>query len=564
MAFSRLVTVSLLSSLAFVLAGCGDSTGETATDSDATAGADDDDDDNAGDDDDDDDDDSGTTEGPGGTDGESDGETTGSPVVWGPAHGISITHVEANQGTRIDIGQGADWIDGSGRVGYLVKDRDMMIRVHYDVVDDWVPHEVEARLHLIHPDDTEETLTQKVVVEGDSFEGDLQRTFYFGLTADKNQVQPGTKYQVELYEDESMAVGDEGDWANPASGPNFIGLEADPMEIKIVLVPLHYQAEGKDIIAPMNEENLQAIENYMHESNPVQRILLEVHDPLPWTSPLQGLSQVLNTVAQLRQQENPAPNVYYHAMVDQGCQFTGCGNGGLLGQAIDIPGPSQGQGYLRVAASMYHTPNNDIVTDTSLETIVHEHGHSQGQFHIFCPGGGAAGTDNSYPDANGGIQAWGFGIRYFMLHNPNVAYDYMSYCRPQWFGPWTWNKTYERILALTSWDQGDVAPEPEYPILIGAYNEDGSTEWWTADGVIPDERLSATDQIQFTIGGETVAQPAAIHEMVESDAYWVVTPLPAGLDSISSIVHLQGGEAAPPVQPANVRELHHTTQFVSP
>ena len=561
MAFSRLVTVSLCSSLALALAGCGDPQGASDSGSDgesSDSGETADETDGAS---------SNSTDGssatdPGGSESDSGVETTGSPVVMAPAKGISITHVEANQGTRVDIGQGADWVDGAGRDGFLVRDRDMMLRVHYTVDPNWVAHDVEARLLLKYPDGTEETKTQTVEVTGDSFEGELKRTFYFGLVAEEGQVQPGTKFQVELWEDEAMAVGDEGVWATPASGPNFIGLEADPMELKIVLVPIHYQADGKDIIATVTDSDLQAIENYFHEANPVQRVLLEVHDPLPYTQSVNGLSPILNATAQLRQQENPAPNVYYHALLDQGCQFTGCTNGRLLGQAIDIPGPGQGQGYLRVASSMYHTPD-DKVTEMSLETIVHEHGHSQGQYHIFCPGGGAAGTDNTYPDPDGKIQAWGFGIRYFTLHNPNVEVDYMSYCRPQWFGPWTWNKAYERIRALTSWDQGDVPQPPTYPILIGAHNSDGSTEWWTADGVIPPERLSATETIQFTIGGETTAQPAAIHEMVESDEYWVVTPLPASLDSIKGITHVSG-EQSTPINPASVRALHHTADFVSP
>jgi hypothetical protein len=476
--------------------------------------------------------------------------------------GISITDVELNQGTRINIAQAADWVGGDGRATFAVKDRDSLIRVHFTVPEDWVPHEVEGRLHLYYPDNTEETLTQTFNVEGSSHEGTLNRTFYFGLQAALGQAHPGTQFQVELIEDQSLSSGAEGVWQTPADGPNHIGFEADPMQIKMMLVPIRYQAEGKDITAEITDDDKQRINDWMYENNPVQEVLIEVHEPITISQALGGLSPVLSVIAQLRAQEAPDDNVYYHALLDQGCQFTGCGNGGLLGQAIDIPGPLKSQSGGRIASSMYYKPNG-TVTEMSLETIVHEHGHTQGQFHIFCPNGGSQGNDGSYPDPNGKIQEWGFGVRNFQLHSPTAEYDYMSYCRPQWFGPWTWTKAYERVRALTSWDFGDGgAPEETYPLLVGAYHEDGTTDWWTMDGALFTPRVSATDHFEFEINGEWVSQAVEIRELSESDAYWIFTPLPGPISSINQIRRLEG-EVAAAVDVNDVRVLHRATSYAS-
>ena len=50
-----------------------------------------------------------------------------------PARGISIEEVEINQGTRIPIGDGAEWIDGPERNGFLIASRDSLLRIHYSV-----------------------------------------------------------------------------------------------------------------------------------------------------------------------------------------------------------------------------------------------------------------------------------------------------------------------------------------------------------------------------------------------------------------------------------------------
>ncbi len=478
-----------------------------------------------------------------------DGETTAGPVdPMVPAGGIDIVAVEANQGTRVDIGVAGEWADGNQRSTYLVNGRNMLVRVHFTVAPEWVPHEVEARLKLILPDETEKVFTQTLMVEGASSESDIGTTFAFGVFAE--DVLPGIRYQVELYEHMDVHTTEPSTWATPLSGPELVGVEQDPVEMKIVLVPLHYTAEGKDVTAAPSEEAMTKLQNWMSDTNPVQSVTFEMHEPLEWDQPIQWLDPVLQAVAQLRAADAPAENVYYHALVDIDCQFAGCGNGGLLGQAIDLPSDSKSDAYVRVAASMYHDPGTNP-TELTLETIVHEHGHSQGLQHVFCPGGGSGGNDPSYPHPEGEIDGWGFGISNSWLYTPDFV-DYMSYCHPQFVGPWTWTKTFNRIRTLTSWDYEDSQPAPSQTLLVASHYPDGTESWWTTEGGFTATRQSANHSIEIWRDGQVSTQPVEIRTLSEGPGYWVVTPMP-DLEGVDKLVHV-GPEGRTAIAPEAISQ----------
>lgn len=544
------LSVSLLSTLALCLSACGDDSGASAS-GDAGSSADSSE---------------ASTDGASSVGSASDGAgTTEAPPAWVPAAGISITSVELNQGTGQDIARGGDWVEPAGRTSFVVQERDAVVRVHFTVPDDWSPREVEARLHLSYLDGRDETLTQALLVEASSEPASLDSTFTFTLRAEDGQAVPGAKFQVELYEPTGAGQGEPAVWRTPDDGPSWVGFEADPAQLKIMIVPIHYKGDGSDIVAEVTDEDLARIEDAFFETNPVQEVLLELHSPLVFAESLggdifSGLSPLLTAVAQLRAAERPADNVYYHALLDQGCQFTGCTEGGgLLGQAINIPGPSMGEANLRVASSMYYKPDGEI-TGLSLETMVHEHGHTQGLMHVFCPSGGSFGNDPSFPDPEGKIGAWGLGLRSRQLHEPGVEFDYMSYCRPAWLGPWTWNKTYERARTLTSWDLGATEPGARYPVLVGAYHEGGGSEWWTMDMALDDGAGGAGERVEFLIDGAWVSRPAVVRELSERDGYWILSPLPGPASAIERIRHV-GGAGAREVDVGGVKLLHRADDF---
>jgi hypothetical protein len=449
------------------------------------------------------------------------------------ARGISIDEVEINQGTRIPIGYGGDWLDGAERLGYLISSRDSLMRIHYSVDEDWEPRDIEARLTLGFPDGTTQTFTQPKWVEQSSQPYSLDGTFWFGLVADEGQTVAGTTYQLELWETAPGAGAqfEEGLHTNPADSPQLIGFESIQMQIKTLLVPIEYNGTIPDL----TEEIQQQVVNNLYEQNPTTEILWEVHEPVPYNSNLTDLGNLLPVMSQLRAAEGADPNIYYHALVDVGSMSVG----GVLGIS-NLASDNKADSASRVSATVLWSADPSIGADT----FTHETGHAQGLSHVECPNGNAAGPDPAYPHENGRIGNWGFGIRRFLMYDPDDAFDYMSYCGPSWVSDWTWNKTYHRIKTLTSWDLESNAgtAEPPKTLLIGAIYKDGRREWWTVPGDINPEEISGQDRFQFEVDGEVVEGWGELDVLSDGETQWVKVVLPAEPARLGAITHIRGDQ----------------------
>lgn len=475
-----------------------------------------------------------------------------------PAMGISITAVEANQGTAVIIGVDGQGVPGAERLAPLVKNRDTLIRVHYEIDPSFTPREIEARLILEFPDGTTKTHKQVREVVGPSLPNSLQEIFYFGLVADQGEVTPNTTYQVELREvDAGAGEGEpEGVWQTPAT-PDQIGIQPEPIELKIVFVPYHHLYGSIDRVADTSDATMKILTDALYEQNPVESLIWEVHEPELWDLPMDSLGAVLGPLAALRDNELAFPNIYYHALFP-------VPNGGVAGVAgvANVPGGGKGEGEGRVSVSaLGNSPKS------TANTVVHEIGHNEGLAHVFCPHANAASPDPSYPYQDGLLGTWGFGLISFELYSPDNHYDYMSYCGPSWVSRWSWSKTFERALRLTSWDYEDAggggldlalgpAGYVEKPLLIGSINADQTEFWWTSHGSLPSDADVYGDDydhhIELRNAGELVALlPAVVRYTNDYSTAWVTTELPtelAKLDGVDEIVRFddaQQGHSVP-------------------
>jgi hypothetical protein len=464
------------------------------------------------------------------------------PAEQYPAMGISITTVEANQGTAVFIGEGGEWVPGADRLAPLVKNRDTLIRVHYEVDSSFTPRQIEARLILAFPDGTTTTRTQIRDIVGPSQPNTLQEIFYFGLVADQGDVTPGVTYQVELHELEPGAgVGEiEGVWQTPAE-PGEIGVQPEPLEIKIVFVPYHHLYENIDRVTDTSDATMKILADALYEQNPIEALIWEVHEPVLWELPMDNLGSVLGPLSALRDNEMAFPNVYYHALFP-------VPNGGVAGVAgvASVPGDGKGEGESRVAVSaLGNSPNN------TAGTVVHEVGHNQGLQHVFCPFAAAASPDPSYPYQNGLLGTWGFGLISFNLYSPENHYDYMSYCGPSWVSRWSWTKTFNRARTLSSWDYEDTSDGgldlalgpvgyEEKSLLIGSITGDDTEFWWTAHGSLPSDADVYGDDyehyVELRSDGELVALlPAIVRYTNDYSTAWLTSELPDGLEKLEGV-----------------------------
>ncbi|MCA9659288.1 MAG: hypothetical protein KC486_13160 [Myxococcales bacterium] len=526
-------SIRLASLLGLVVAvGCNGSTEDTDTDSatatessntDATTGK------------------STGTDGTSGTDGS--GSTgTGAEFVPIPARDIVLERVQANQAVGVDIAKDGYWVEGKDRSSYLLQDRLMLLRGFWKVSANWQPRKIRAHLTVTYPDGTVHEDDQVVMIEEDSFEGDLKRTFYFGLMPE--QVVPGIDFEMSLWE---TAPGYEGtDEPNPApviplDGPGLVGVENSDQMMEVVLVPFNYNFGDCQTTPDTSEKTMQLFYDYMYMQDPVDRLTIHMHDPVDWNTELTNFNQLNEFMSGMRFDEGAGPHVFYYGLIDA-CSG---GVGGAGGKAYGIPNipPEQGQAYQRVSSGLSLSNN----VEWSAETFVHEVGHSLGRAHINC--GGAAGYDPTYPFPSGEVGEWGFGVIDYGMRHPTVNKDYMTYCHPTWVGNWAWSKLYPVIKTLTQWSY-EAPPAPGDDIyggslLVGSVYEDGHSTWITVPGsILDDDELSATDSIELMAGGDVVAsQRAKVQYLPDNDIKQVVIELPENFEAVTDFRHVAGDEA---------------------
>ncbi len=468
------------------------------------------------------------------------GSSTGSEPELIPARGVVIDWVEANQGVGVPIGQDGAWVGPSDRLARLLQNRVMLLRGFWEINGDFEPREIDAHLLLQFPDGTTDRMVQTRLIEEDSFIGDLERVFYWGLEAERTI--PGTTYAIELYEhDPAFADG------APAEPPYFPSVEGEPVQIgiedswqvlKVTVVPFNYDDGASCVTEPdTSEETMQLFQDLMYMMNPIDRLEFTLHDPVDWNTPLENFGQLNSYLSDLRFDENAVPEMYYYGLVDV-CSG-GLGDAG--GQAFGIPeAPTMDLAYQRVSSGLSLDP------DWSAETFVHEVGHCQGRRHVAC-NGEEGGPDPSYPNEGGVVGEWGFGVIDFGLRHPTVHKDYMTYCHPVWVGTWGWNKVQPFVETLSTWDPmypGNGAPRPDDPysgqLLIGTIGPTGTESWITVPGGLGGAPSDSTKVELAYDDGRVVQRAARTEVLADTHDRQIVVELPDDFDRVTKLVRVEG------------------------
>jgi hypothetical protein len=473
------------------------------------------------------------------------GTTAEPPAPFAPIPalgGIELDWVEANQGIGVAIGRDGAGVGGGDRSSYLLQNRLTLIRAFWkELPADWVPRKIEGRLILKYPDGTEKTVSSVATVEGASFIGNLSKSFYWGLMAP--EVVPGLQYRIELWEtEEGFALLPEGTAAGPVAaklpleGNTLIGIEDSYQTLKVIVVPFNYDdGMGCKTTPDTSPETMQKFQDYMFMMNPIEKLDFTISAPIDWNDPLEDFNELNSYMSGKRAEWGVPENMYLYGLVD----VCSGGLGGAGGKAYGIPtGGLKSDAWQRVSSGLSLANNVEF----SSETFVHEVGHSQGRYHVYC-NGQEGGPDFGYPHMNGEIGEWGFGIINFKLYHPTVHRDYMTYCHPVWASTFGWNKVYPVIKNLSSWDlEGGAAPDADDEIgsiLVGSIYPDGKETWMTVRGGVDPDKLSAVDSVEFLAGGEKLAvEQAAWLPQPDGDIVNVAVPLPDDFDQVTEIVRV--------------------------
>ncbi len=489
-------------------------------------------------------------------------------LLPGP-RGIGIVQVTANQGVSVPLSDGASPIEIDSRNARLLDERTTLIRVWVDVADDFEPREILAKFHFEFPDGRVEVGEVTKLIEGPTRDQSLDTSINAVVPPDF--IVAGMTWQVTLHEvDDSIPLVADGDRGIGLHGmapeePDDLGILATDHELKVRFVPIEHVIEGEEC-PPTPEvmpQDLDRLEHYLMQQNPVQQVTFEVRDPALFTEEFNGgFGPLLNFLAELRGLDDAPADVYYYGLIDS------CHNGasGINGQAISVADfPTRNNAWQRVAVGRWdliidEPPEDDpeaevdppIVSGVTADTFVHEMGHIQGRPHVACNGTEGHPTPD-YPYEGGALGTWGFGIDDWQLRHADVAHDYMTYCSNTWVSAFTWELVWPYIEEISSWDdEGDAASAhtqlraASSLMLLGTIDPDGQTRWTVVPGD-PGPVDDASEHFELVQDGVAHLLPA--RRLPRPDgidgSYTVVAPLPdelEGAEELGELFHVESGE----------------------
>jgi len=375
------------------------------------------------------------------------GEEDPGPAPLAGAPGISLSDIALYQGIKrplVEAGQ------PSGTTLPIVAGRDALLRVFVQN-DGSFAGSLTGRLHLGTGEPIEVTST----LGGNSDDGNLASTLNFEVPG--AALTPDQGYRLELGALEGGSK-DVAPIAYPAEGTQPIPATPVGDTLKIMIVPIQYQADGSGRLPNTSDEQMALYQQGFGAMYPVPRVEISLHEPMAWGSQVgafgDGWDTLLMAVAQLRASDGAPPDLYYFgAFAPASSLGAYCGGGCVAGLGMSS-GPEDS--YARAAIGLDFGGPDDVTT------ALHEVGHNHGRQHSPCE---TYDADPAYPYHDGSDGVWGYDRATQQLFPPTAA-DIMGYCTPSWISDWTFVAFFDRIRAVNgagnAYVIGDPAPPKTY------------------------------------------------------------------------------------------------------
>jgi hypothetical protein len=362
---------------------------------------------------------------------------TSSQVPMGLVDGVFIDSIAIYQGVeRPLMSAGAA---ASSDVP-IISGRDALLRVFYTTDANYDGDTVLARL----------TIGNDVVVEasgvlgGASNAAQLDSTMNLAISGEQ-LIEP-TAYRVELLQPAAKSSNSNAAAAYPATGQDSLPVQSSGPPLKLVLVPIRYDADGSKRLPDTSPEQLQLYRDSLYKVYPVRDVDVATTAELAWNNMVanngSGWSQLLNAVIAYRQSNGAAKDEYYYGIIQPKSSLQGfCGGGCVAGLSV-LAGPNDAMG--RAGIGLGYSGSG------SADTAVHEIGHQHGRGHTAC--NTFNGIDPSFPYADGGIGTLGYDLVSGQLVSPATHKDFMGYCDPTWVSDYQFKRLFNRIKLVNGAD----------------------------------------------------------------------------------------------------------------
>jgi hypothetical protein len=376
---------------------------------------------------------------PGEMPGAGSGAAVETPVPAPSACGVRLTELAAYQAVKIPLLDG-EGLPVQGRNAPLIEGRRALVRAFVALPPGSGGGHAAARL-LLSSGENSHTYREIRLLDRDSTDDTLDSTFIFDVEA--QHVRADTRLHVELETGADCADGvlrrfpSEG---GVALAPRLTGT------LKIVLVPVRYEADGSGRMPDVSQDQLQLFHDILMAVYPTNAIELRVREATSTSITLGGTTgwdKLLDAIRELRFADRAPADVFYYGLVSPSTSFRAYCRGAC----------TAGLSYLAES----HTPSRQVGLgvgfsgQVAADTLSHELGHQHGRSHAPC--GTSSGLDRRYPYENGVIGGWGFDFRTMQLQSPSRK-DFMGYCSPHWISDYSFSALAERrALVSTSFER---------------------------------------------------------------------------------------------------------------
>ncbi len=423
-----------------------------------------------------------------------------------PADGVTITEVAIYQGVERVLMK-----DGAAPAGVpVVAGRDALVRVFYSTDAKYDGAPVLGRLTIGDGPPLEVAGPLGKISKRDA----LGSTLSFAVKG--ALMSGGAGFKVEILRNASQASGSNSAAVHPAAGQQILGAVSTGKSLRIVLVPVRYNADKSGRLPDTTAGQLKIYRDALFRIYPVAEVDIRVAEPFDWSGAINGNGngwvELLNAMTKLRQTSSAAFDEHYYGVFRATETFEQFCNGTCLAGLSQIA-PSPMQAWSRVGIGL------GFAGEGSGETAAHEIGHEQGRSHAPC--GTAQGVDSSYPYQGGVTGGWGYDLIGKQLIPP-MNVDLMSYCKPKWISDYNYGAVLTRLQAVNAMMALAGAAAHRYERVMIA--PDGKAKWLEPlDLDIPP--LGAPEPVQL----ETLAGVAQV------DGYFFAySHLPGGIVLVRS------------------------------
>ena len=379
-------------------------------------------------------------------------------------NGLDIESITFNQGVEIPLMEDGEEVDS--RNAPVVEGRDGILRVYLDRQSDFEERDIRVVLDIEEGDSPEPV---ELHIDGDSRPQQLSSTANFYLDDLPSELHFSVR--LEEVEDDVDAPGDSNESQWPAEGFADLNPRNPRGPLKIVIVPVRYNADNSGRMPETGETQLEIFRETLLQRYPVAEVEVSVGSTLAWSNAVQpngaGWSELLDAVMNRRWNENPGRDVYYYGLFSPALSIASyCASGCVAGLSPLAESPEDDWGRASIGLG--------FPGEGSANTMAHEVGHAHGREHAPCGLFGQP-ADSSYPHSNASIGVWGYDIIAQSLRDPDDYTDFMAYCEPTWVSDYTYDELFDRVRAVNNLDQFLAGPDSVHEWLVLGLDGRGGT-----------------------------------------------------------------------------------------